>query len=104
MTAPSPAPVLAVPTSTPDATGSPLIDSSGTVVGIVTRRGASTGAPDRDASGTELEVRYATTIEWAKRVPFVDGEIEIRPVFELSDFPASPAVDRAAALGKQLGK
>jgi hypothetical protein len=46
----------------------------------------------------------AEAIEWAKRVPFVDGEIEIRQVFELSDFPASPAVDRAAALGKQLGK
>ena len=46
----------------------------------------------------------AEAIEWAKRVPFVDGEIEIRQVFELSDFPASPAVDRAAELGKQLGK
>src|SRR5213593_1079466 len=28
-------------------------------------------------------------IEWAKRVPFADGEvIEIRQVFEASDFPA----------------
>jgi putative serine protease PepD len=52
----------------PDATGAPLVDSSGTVVGIVTRRGSETRAPDRDSSGTELEVRYATTIEWAKRV------------------------------------
>jgi S1-C subfamily serine protease len=52
----------------PDATGSPLVDSSGTVVGIVTRRGSAAPAPDRNASGTELEVRYATTIEWAKRV------------------------------------
>ena len=52
----------------PDATGSPLIDSRGTVVGIVTRRGSETHTPDRNASGTELEVRYATTIEWAKRV------------------------------------
>ena len=43
-------------------------------------------------------------IEWAKRVPFVDGEIEIRQVFELNDFPASPAVERAAELGKKLGK
>jgi hypothetical protein len=25
-------------------------------------------------------------IEWAKRVPFVDGQIEIRQVFEASDF------------------
>ena len=43
-------------------------------------------------------------IEWAKRVPFVDGEVEIRQVFELNDFPASPAVERAAELGKKLGK
>jgi hypothetical protein len=26
-------------------------------------------------------------IEWARRVPFQEGEIEIRQVFELSDFP-----------------
>jgi hypothetical protein len=26
-------------------------------------------------------------IEWASRVPFMDGEIEIRQVFEASDFP-----------------
>ena len=27
-------------------------------------------------------------IEWASRVPFQDGEIEIRQVFEASDFPS----------------
>ena len=27
-------------------------------------------------------------IEWARRVPFEDGEVEIRQVFEASDFPA----------------
>jgi hypothetical protein len=43
-------------------------------------------------------------IEWAKRVPFVDGELELRQVVELSDFPASPAIDRAVELGKKLGK
>jgi hypothetical protein len=26
-------------------------------------------------------------IEWAKRVPFEEGEIEVRPLFELTDFP-----------------
>lgn len=33
-------------------------------------------------------------IEWAKRVPFVDGEIEVRQVFEAEDFgdAYSPAV------------
>jgi S1-C subfamily serine protease len=53
----------------PDATGSPLVDSSGTVVGIITRRGIE--PPDdgeTSEDGAELEVRYATTIEWAKRV------------------------------------
>jgi hypothetical protein len=27
-------------------------------------------------------------IEWAKRIPFEDGEIEIRPLFEAEDFGA----------------
>lgn len=30
-------------------------------------------------------------IEWARRAPFQDGEIEIRQVFELEDFPVDPA-------------
>src|SRR5579872_5008395 len=30
-------------------------------------------------------------IEWAKRIPFQDGEAEIRPLFELADFPVDPA-------------
>jgi hypothetical protein len=29
-------------------------------------------------------------LEWASRVPFEDGEIEIRQVFEASDFPSLP--------------
>jgi hypothetical protein len=48
-------------------------------------------------------------IEWAKRVPFEPGlqpeaEIEIRPFFEMEDFGASEAVDRAKDLGKELKK
>jgi hypothetical protein len=31
-------------------------------------------------------------VEWARRVPFVDGEIEVRQVFELEDFGTSEAV------------
>jgi len=27
-------------------------------------------------------------VEWAKRAPFQDGELELRQVFEVSDFPA----------------
>ncbi len=30
-------------------------------------------------------------IEWAKRVPFDDGEVEIRQLFELEDFPVDPS-------------
>jgi|SRR5688572_861280 len=32
-------------------------------------------------------------IEWAKRIPFAEGEVEIRPLFELDDFPVDPAED-----------
>ena len=30
-------------------------------------------------------------VDWAKRVPFQEGEVEIRPLFELQDFPVDPA-------------
>src|SRR5260370_1407713 len=30
-------------------------------------------------------------IEWTKRVPFQEGEIELRPLYELFDFPVNPA-------------
>jgi hypothetical protein len=43
-------------------------------------------------------------IEWAKRVPFVDGEIEIRQVFELSDFPEGDAIKKHAELKAELAK
>ncbi|HWF46077.1 MAG TPA: YciI family protein [Bryobacteraceae bacterium] len=48
-------------------------------------------------------------IEWAKRVPAPhgegrEGEIEIRPFFELDDFGPSEAVDRARELSKELEK
>jgi hypothetical protein len=36
-------------------------------------------------------------IEWAKRVPFEDGEVEIRPIFETSDFPEEVLPPEAAA-------
>ena len=49
-------------------------------------------------------------IEWAKRIPFdVDlhnggeGEIELRQLYELSDFPPSEAIDCAAELESKLG-
>jgi hypothetical protein len=30
-------------------------------------------------------------IAWAKRMPFEAGEVEVRPLFELADFPVDPA-------------
>jgi len=32
-------------------------------------------------------------IEWAKRLPFSDGEVEIRQVFELDDFAPGEAIE-----------
>jgi hypothetical protein len=43
-------------------------------------------------------------IEWARRVPFDEGEVEVRQVFELEDFGASEAVDHHARLRDQLDK
>jgi hypothetical protein len=41
-------------------------------------------------------------LAWAKRVPFEDGEIEVRQVFELEDFGPSEAVDHHARLREQI--
>jgi hypothetical protein len=43
-------------------------------------------------------------IAWARRVPFDDGEIEIRQVLELEDFGPSAAVDHHARLRAQITK
>src|SRR5687767_15036653 len=42
-------------------------------------------------------------IEWAKRVPFTEGEVEIRQVFELEDFGQSEAIERHRRLQEQVG-
>jgi hypothetical protein len=41
-------------------------------------------------------------IQWAKRVPFVDGEIELRQVFEAADFAASDPTGEIRAQEEQL--
>ncbi len=41
-------------------------------------------------------------IEWAKRVPFKEGELEVRQLFELDDFEQGPAIDQHRAVEKQL--
>jgi len=48
-------------------------------------------------------------MEWAKRVPAPhgpdqEGEIEIRQLFEVDDFPPSAAVEQARELESRLGK
>jgi hypothetical protein len=36
----------------------------------------------------------AEAVEWAKRVPLESGEVEIRPLYEIDDFPQDPADDK----------
>ncbi len=43
-------------------------------------------------------------LEWAKRVPFEEGEVELRPFFELDDFAPSDAVEHHRRIGEQLEK
>jgi hypothetical protein len=46
----------------------------------------------------------AEAIEWAKRVPFPDGEVEIRQLFELEDFGPGEGVDHHKRLREELEK
>lgn len=41
-------------------------------------------------------------IEWAKRVPFTEGEVELRQVFELEDFGESEAIEHHRRLEQHL--
>jgi hypothetical protein len=43
-------------------------------------------------------------IEWAKRVPFNEGHVEIRQVFELEDFGESDAIEHHRRLNEQITK
>ena len=43
-------------------------------------------------------------VEWARRAPFVDGEIEVRQVFELEDFDQTAALDLHKQHREQLKK
>jgi len=52
-----------------------------------------------------IEVRSKEeAIEWVKRVPFKEGEIEIRQVFELEDFTPGEAIEHHRKLQEQLAK
>jgi len=41
-------------------------------------------------------------MEWAKRIPFQEGEVEVRQVFELDEFAPGPALDKHRELDRQL--
>ena len=61
------------------------------------------------AGFTMIEVRSREeAIEWVKRWPQLDGggevEIEIRQVFELSDFAAGDATEHHARIGEQIAE
>ena len=43
-------------------------------------------------------------IEWAKRTPFQEGELELRQFFEMEDFAPGDAIEEAKALEKRIGK
>jgi hypothetical protein len=43
-------------------------------------------------------------IEWAKRTPFQEGELELRQFFEMEDFAPGEAVEEAKALGRKMRK
>lgn len=44
----------------------------------------------------------AEAIEWMKRAPFQEGEVEIRQLFELDDFPQGEAIEHHRKLQQQL--
>jgi hypothetical protein len=43
-------------------------------------------------------------VEWAKRVPFTEGEVELRQIFELEDFGQSDAIEHHRKIGEQLAR
>jgi hypothetical protein len=43
-------------------------------------------------------------LAWAKRVPFSEGEVELRQLFELDDFAPSDAIDHHREIERELAK
>jgi hypothetical protein len=43
-------------------------------------------------------------VEWARRAPFVDGEIEVRQVFELEDFGQNEGVEIHKQIRDELSR
>jgi hypothetical protein len=68
-------------------------------------KGPFTEAKDLIAGFWLIQVKSKEeAIEWAKRIPFEEGHVEIRQVFELEDFGSSEAVEHHARLREQLAK
>ena len=50
-----------------------------------------------------LQVKsWEEVVEWIKRAPFQEEELEIRQLFELDDFAPGEAIDRFRELDKQI--
>jgi hypothetical protein len=45
----------------------------------------------------------AEAIDWAKRVPFTEGQVEVRQVFELENFGATEGLERHREHREKLG-
>ena len=43
-------------------------------------------------------------IEWAKRIPFKEGEVEVRQLFELEEFTQGPAIEHHRQLQDAIKK
>jgi hypothetical protein len=43
-------------------------------------------------------------VEWAKRIPFVDDEVEVRQMFELDDFAPGEAIDKHREIERELSR
>lgn len=41
-------------------------------------------------------------MEWARRVPFHEGELEVRQLFELDDFEQGPAIEKHREIEQKL--
>lgn len=41
-------------------------------------------------------------LEWAKKIPFQEGEVEVRQLFELDEFTQGPAIEHHRKLEEQL--
>lgn len=41
-------------------------------------------------------------IEWSRQIPFEEGEVEVRQLFEMDDFPPGPGVEEHKKLQREM--